>query len=468
MKATRCGWRLYLFVALGLLLVSMLLAGCGRPATVNAQIRRNLSNVYAGEGSPDSLPLLSDDDWHELRDMSLITTDADGEGWLQINQCMLVYIFQNSGLVKAACPKSDLASGNVTCALEGTSAYNNDCSDKIVIQTLSAEVVLEGTWISITYLPEQQVTILSVFEGHATARPVRNAELRTMGEAIEIPTRHFWFSEPGITADPIAGLAAREPHPFDQLPLLIEKLHLESWVERLRVRAADDNVPFPDFATPAETPSPTPTVPPTPTRTATPTPRPVIRFWADPTSITAGERTTLRWQIENVRGAFLSGGNIKERAAPGPSGSLGVSPAATTTYTLRVILLSGRQETHTARVTVKPRTNFPPKVTITTPDKDAEYWYDGYDQQRQLWYTDVTLTGSASDPEDGVLKDPSLVWTTNLTDIQKALLGAGRKVTVRLYSNVCEGVRHTITLTAADSDGNRRTDSRGIFIRTIC
>jgi hypothetical protein len=112
-------------------------------------------------------------------------------------------------------------------------------------------------------------------------------------------------------------------------------------------------------------------------------------------------------------------------------------------------------------------TNQPPVVSISVPPTDVSSIYDGSDGTGR-WYKDVTFVGSAVDPEDGNLSGASLVWTTDQTAIQPAVLGTGTIVPVRLYSNVCEGVVHTITLTATDADGNVRLLTRRVTIWTIC
>jgi hypothetical protein len=112
----------------------------------------------------------------------------------------------------------------------------------------------------------------------------------------------------------------------------------------------------------------------------------------------------------------------------------------------------------------------PPDVDITDPSEDVILFYDedGYDEVREQWFATVTLSGTASDPEDGPLTGSSLIWTTDRSDIQTTLLGTGASITVRLYSSNCEGSLHTITLTATDSYGNVRQSTVTIFIYTIC
>ena len=117
--------------------------------------------------------------------------------------------------------------------------------------------------------------------------------------------------------------------------------------------------------------------------------------------------------------------------------------------------------------------NAPPDVDIIEPSEDVTLFYDddengGYDEVREQWYATVTLSGAASDPEDGTLSGPSLIWTTDRGDLQTSVLGTGASITVRLYSSDCTGALHTITLTATDAYGNVRQSTVTIFIYTIC
>lgn len=117
---------------------------------------------------------------------------------------------------------------------------------------------------------------------------------------------------------------------------------------------------------------------------------------------------------------------------------------------------------------IDPCTDLPPSVAITTPSSDIDKVYDGFDEGRGQWYADVQLVGNATDPEDGALTGGSLVWTTDQSGLQNAVLGTGTSLTVRLYSNECTGVTHTITLSATDSSGNTRTAVVRIRIWTLC
>lgn len=88
----------------------------------------------------------------------------------------------------------------------------------------------------------------------------------------------------------------------------------------------------------------------------------------------------------------------------------------------------------------------PPTATITSPSNNSEY-----DSGQS-----VTLTGSATDPEDGALPGASLEWSSSLDSI----LGTGTTLTT---STLSDGT-HTITLTATDSNGDQDTATISIKI----
>ncbi len=101
-------------------------------------------------------------------------------------------------------------------------------------------------------------------------------------------------------------------------------------------------------------------VAPQPTAAPTATPSPNIRFWADSTSIIAGQCTTLRWDVTNVREVYVyaEGENWASNGVAG-QGSRQVCPPATTNYYLRAVLLNGTVETRQQTITVQPNTQAP-------------------------------------------------------------------------------------------------------------
>ncbi len=102
-----------------------------------------------------------------------------------------------------------------------------------------------------------------------------------------------------------------------------------------------------------------PPLPPTAVPTATPLPQPTpqaqIAFWADRTTITQGECTVLRWQVQNVRGVWVYpvGQNWRDFPVNG-EGSRQVCPQSTTTYEMRVRMADDSIQTRQVTITVLP------------------------------------------------------------------------------------------------------------------
>jgi hypothetical protein len=75
-------------------------------------------------------------------------------------------VFWDSTIKYSSCPES---SSNAVCNYDGTQAFRN-CD--VTVQTLSADVQGLGTWFSVTYLRESQITLVILGEGAATVTPV--------------------------------------------------------------------------------------------------------------------------------------------------------------------------------------------------------------------------------------------------------------------------------------------------------
>jgi hypothetical protein len=118
----------------------------------------------------------------------------------------------------------------------------------------------------------------------------------------------------------------------------------------------------PTPVTPTFTPVPptfTP-VPPTTTPTATPTatswPAAQVDFRSDDTSLTAGQCTTLRWDVEYATAVYLDGRGVVGH------GSDGICPVATTTYHLYVQAPAGNVDRYVTVEVVQPQDTTPPPV----------------------------------------------------------------------------------------------------------
>ena len=101
-------------------------------------------------------------------------------------------------------------------------------------------------------------------------------------------------------------------------------------------------------------------------------------------------------------------------------------------------------------ITITIESNQAPEVTIASPSDGASYSY----------VDDITLSGSATDEEDGPLTGASLVWTSSLD----GELGTGEEVLLA-GDTLSEGI-HELTLTATDSGDLDAADSITITIES--
>lgn len=129
-------------------------------------------------------------------------------------------------------------------------------------------------------------------------------------------------------------------------------------------------------------------------------------------------------------------------------GALGTGASLTTTTLTagsHVITLVGRDtggNTGTATLTVQVLPmNAAPTVAITAPANNTQVAAG----------TGITLTATATDPEDGALSGMAIRWTSSVSGV----LGTGASLTT---SSLSQGI-HTITVSATDSGGRNASAS---------
>jgi hypothetical protein len=179
-------------------------------------------------------------------------------------------------------------------------------------------------------------------------------------------------------------------------------------VDVLRVLVGEPGPPTDPLACVAP-PTGTPTVSSTPTATPTPTPTPTLT--SSPTVIPTGTLTP----------------TATPTPTPGPTLTASPTPV-----------------------------NQPPTAFIDAPANNTEYMFtDGSDLNG--YYKNVTLTGHATDPEQGTLSGSALVWTDSVNGGAPVTLGTGGSLPVKLYTQLNQFYTHAITLTATDDHGAAST-----------
>ena len=119
---------------------------------------------------------LPDSNWRDMLDHGRVWTDHAGRADLRAEcsqpaggapecDCKAVILYENGDLVARACHPED---PQATCVV-GQAALD-ECD--ICFETLSSRDCPDGTWMSVTYLRESEITIVTVGEGAATVRPV--------------------------------------------------------------------------------------------------------------------------------------------------------------------------------------------------------------------------------------------------------------------------------------------------------
>lgn len=202
---------------------------------------------------------LNNADWRAMLDHGRVTTDAVGRAELRADceaaadgtivcDCEALILYQDSDLVSRPCHPEEAAG---ICAT-GQGLLDN-CD--ICFETVSSRTCPEGTWVSITYLGESEITIITVGEGRATVTPVTvleydetaplefEFETREWGppvtlkaeqvesESGEVTIPYFLYTAPEANLELIAAGAeelgielppAGVPQPADQLPILVD------------------------------------------------------------------------------------------------------------------------------------------------------------------------------------------------------------------------------------------------------
>jgi hypothetical protein len=231
-----------------------------------AKLQRHLTSVEAGEAEP--LRSLSDNRWHNISGATRVRTDENGEGWLQIRDCMLIYLFQVGQMTTAPCSKSEYASGHANCQLSGTAVYNDSCGPQAqqLVETPSANIAPRGTWFSVTYLPQQEATLVMVFDGSVTITPVKDLETRSLGEPTTIEAGQVWVTAPdnrlNTDADNIGGTERKVMAVSDYKSVI--RAVVGPWLDRIRQRAKEDGIEGPSIealALPSPSLSPSLTTP---------------------------------------------------------------------------------------------------------------------------------------------------------------------------------------------------------------
>ncbi|MBN1965028.1 MAG: PD40 domain-containing protein, partial [Anaerolineae bacterium] len=191
-------------------------------------------------------------------------------------------------------------------------------------------------------------------EGGETVEPGPGPAAATPGQAVPdgvVDANSLNIrSNPGEGAQILTNVPRNTPldiigRRFDNTWLqVITPNNVTGWAFGGLIRVSIDLSTIPVVDAPFIAPPPTAT----PAPTASPVPQTIIEFWADRTTITAGECVTMSWRVEGIKAVYYQGTGVVG------SGSRQECPAATTTYNLRVIRLDDVEDNRYITIVVNP------------------------------------------------------------------------------------------------------------------
>ena len=218
------------------------------PADTKGTVQRISAGVRAGDSEP--LPFLTDNAPRPLTLRTQVSTDPNGEALLTLD-CMKVFLFQIGKMTYGNCSKSESTGGNAFCQTGGTAVYNSACAGRIeqIIRTPTVQVAPRGTWIIVTYLPDQQLTVTCVLKGSAEVRPITDIDTQSLGEPVMVSEGQFYLSVPDDRRNQNDEQSnyLRQPRNIREAPALIHK-YLKPWLDRIERHAKIDEIPRASYA----------------------------------------------------------------------------------------------------------------------------------------------------------------------------------------------------------------------------
>jgi hypothetical protein len=152
-------------------------------------------------------------------------------------------VFKDGILQVSTCLEEEQASGLATCVQVGTSYFNVECTARFVVDTPSSRITVVGTAFTVTYMPEQQLALVVVFEGAVTVQPVIDVSTgRLAPRGIRVGAGNFLYTTPGVESREIAGVRARAAQPLGKLPPLVQELGIRRWIDDIEGRAEPDRL----------------------------------------------------------------------------------------------------------------------------------------------------------------------------------------------------------------------------------
>jgi len=220
---------------------------------VESMVRRLTPVVWAGAQAP--LPEVQSDDVFQLEPGGFVSTDQSGEAEVTIEDCLKIFLYQGSELIRNTCRESDYESGLAVCSTAGMISVINNCLNQVVIvQTPNSEIVTTGTEFTVMYIEEEDLTVVKVLAGEVEFTPlVLNAANIPLAQApVTIEADTMIFSTTREIPALINQLPEREVLPLDNWEALRDDLtvkdpYVDLWMESTRLVTEANQGTFPEI-----------------------------------------------------------------------------------------------------------------------------------------------------------------------------------------------------------------------------
>ncbi|MCP3998445.1 MAG: hypothetical protein GY722_25770 [bacterium] len=236
-------------VIVAVFLVAALGAACGGDAAVGCRDSEVRSGP-AGDLTVVTPCNITASPKVDLDNGERVQVDATGQAVVEIKDCGLIYVFQDSGLQRSACAESLVPSGSAYCALSGTSAMNNQCSNVLQLATPTSVVLVDGTYFSVSYDPETQVSLIASFEDDVEIFPLTRVDGQILDPTV-IEAGQFYVTAPDDRLGQLSEVTGIEPRAATDLgvlPRVVDRLGFGpaygDLVDQLRMDGIDPGVFF--------------------------------------------------------------------------------------------------------------------------------------------------------------------------------------------------------------------------------
>jgi hypothetical protein len=159
---------------------------------VASTVKCLIQQVYSGMSAP--LARMNLNELKSLQANGKVTTDSAGEAQIDITGCGYIWVFRDTQLEKATCRQSAYETSHAAyCLTGGTSGVQHNCLLKMTVQTPNISVETGGTGFTVSYFPEQQLSLVIAIDGTLQVQSFANLEAGVPPVTLQ---QAVWFDDP--------------------------------------------------------------------------------------------------------------------------------------------------------------------------------------------------------------------------------------------------------------------------------